>query len=494
MESEIGIRVMKSWWLMLALVLAGLLLPSCGKQAKNFPPDNAGVRLDSTNLPIVWIEVGGDSIMRSERIQAHMKIIHNGEGRLNYADTVAHPGQHIDYDGLISLRHRGNSTYNESPKKPYSFRTLQEPLKHGGKKVAISLLDMNRDNNWALLAPYADKSMMRDLLCYEIARPWMEFVPEGRYCELILDGTYYGVYILCEVVSKGRYRLDLQKPKDSGDALTGDYLMEVDCNDDVTYMSKFHPIANDGTPLKDYCIQFQYKSPDYDKLSKQQRRYIQNRIDQMEAALASADFRNPATGYRQYIDVQSFIDYQLVMEACHNIDAYRLSGKFYKRRDSEDPRFKMVVWDANQAFGNCNIREGWRNDTWVYLSNDVMYQEGEKYLMPFWWQRLNEDPDYTSVLKARWAEYRNSNLREDRIMATIDSLATVLTSCGAEQRNSQAWPRWGVWVWPNKYVATDFADEVAHRKQWLLERLAWMDEQLGLETPEDRFSQLKTEN
>ena len=182
--------------------------------------------------------------------------------------------------------------------------------------------------------------------------------------------------------------------------------------------------------------------------------------------------------HRQYIDVQSFIDYQLVMEASHNIDGYRLSAKFYKRRDSVDPRFKMVVWDSDLAFGNCNIREGWRDDTWVYLSNDVMHKEGENYLMPFWWQRLNEDPEYTAALKVRWAEFRGSTLREDRLMATIDSLAHVLTVCGAEQRNSQAWPRWGVQVWPNKYVATDHADEVNHIKQWLVRRLEWMDQQL----------------
>ncbi len=320
--------------------------------------------------------------------------------------------------------------------------------------------------------------MLRDLLAFEIARPWMEFVPEGRYCELILDGTYYGVYILSEVVSKGKNRLDLAKPKRAGDALTGDYLMEVDCNDAVTYVSKYPPITNAGTPLNDYRIQFQYKSPDYEDMNDQQRHYIEGRIDQMEAALASADFRNPVTGYRQYIDVQSFIDYQLVMEASHNIDGYRLSAKFYKRRDSVDPRFKMVVWDSDLAFGNCNIREGWRDDTWVYLSNDVMHKEGENYLMPFWWQRLNEDPEYTAALKARWAEFRGSTLREDRLMATIDSLAHVLTMCGAEQRNSQAWPRWGVQVWPNKYVATDHADEVNHIKQWLVRRLEWMDQQL----------------
>ena len=287
------------------------------------------------------------------------------------------------------------------------------------------------------------------------------------------------MYVLTEVVSKGKNRLNLGKPGSQGDALTGGYLMEVDNVDEVTYVSKYHPVDSNGKPFEDCVIHFQYKEPDPEDLRPEQRQYIEHQIDLMEAALASPGYRDPVNGYRRYLDMMSFIDYQLVMEVSHNVDAYRLSGKFFKRRDSVDPRFKMVVWDANMAFGNYRAREGWRTDTWMYRSNDVMRQEGEDYLIPFWWQRLNSDPAYTAALRQRWAEYRRTNLSDERLMATVDSLATVLTSHGAEQRNSQAWPRWGVWVWNNYYVGNNYADEIAFLKTWLNERIAWMDRQLG---------------
>ena len=464
---------------LLLIVIMLLALVSCNKRAENHPPDDTTVRLDSTNLPIVWIDVDGKEILRDKRIAARMKVIDNGMGRLNYADTLRHPGQVIDYEGDIALRYRGNSTYNDSPKKAYSLRTLEQPLHKCYNKKKVSILGMGKDNNWALLAPYSDKSMMRDLLAFEISRPWMEYAPEGRFCEVILDGTYYGVYILCEVVSKGKHRLDLNDPEVKGNALTGGYLLEVDCNDEVTYTSRFHPVTADGTPLRDRHILIQYKHPDYEDLKTIQLNYINRCIDKMEQALAAGN-------YSGVIDVMSFIDYQIAMEMGHNVDGYRLSGKFYKRRDSTDPRFKMVVWDMNQAYGNTNRLEGWRTDTWIYQSNDLMYREGETYLIPFWWQRLNSDPQYTAQLKERWAQYRSTNLDEHQLMATVDSLAAVLTACGAIDRNSQAWPRWGVWVWPNKYVAESFEDEVAYLKQWLHDRLAWMDEQLD-------FTPLQTE-
>ena len=467
--------------LLLAMAMLALATTARAWGWWNYPPDNEDVNLTSTNLPIVWIDVDGQYIDRYERITAQMKIIYNGDGQLNYADTIAHPGQTIDYEGYVAIRYRGSSSFSMSDKKPYSFRPLDKPLEEGGTKKKVNILGMGKDNDWALLAPYADKSMMRDLLAFEVSRPWMEYTPQGRYCELFLDGTYYGVYILTETVSKGKHRINLSDPGLTGDSITGGYIMEVNrIDDEVTYTSKYHPVSKTGVRYMNQYINFQYKSPDYEDLTQEQVSYITGRIDQMEQSLWNYKPNN-SPDYEQYLDVTNFIDYQLAMELGHNVDAYRLSGKFFKRRDSEDPRFKMVVWDMNLAYGNSDYYEGWRTNTWMYQNNNTMNAEGDPQLIPFWWYKLNTSPEYTAALKTRWAQYRRANLRADRIMATVDSLATVLTSHGAEARNSQAWPRWGVYVWPNNYVPTSYADAIAFLKQWLTDRIAWMDGQLGFD-------------
>ena len=446
----------------------------------NYKPDNKNVSLTSTNLPIMWIEVDGAIIDRDERITARMKIIHNGEGNLNYADTVAHPGQTIDYEGYVALRYRGNSSYSMSDKKPYSFRPLDKPLEEGGEKKKVSLLGMGKDNDWALLAPYADKSMIRDVLAFEVSRPWMEYTPQGRFCELFLDGTYYGVYILSEVVTKGKHRINLPDPGESDDELTGGYIMEIDRTDEVTHTSKYHPVSSTGQRYNNQYIHFQYKFPDYEDMTQDQVQYINGRIDDMEDALWN--YRpTGSSNYREYLDVLNFVDYQIAMELGHNVDGYRLSGKFFKRRDSEDARFKMVVWDNNLSYGNADYYNAWRTNTWMYKNNNTMNSAGDTQLIPFWWYKLNTDPDYTAMFKARWAQYRRSNLREDRIMATVDSLANLLTAQGAESRNSRAWPRWGQYVWPNYYIASNFSDEISWLKQWLHDRITWMDQQLGFD-------------
>ena len=455
-----------------------LVTTAQAQRADNYPPSNKTIKISHTNLPIVWLEVNGAMILKDERITAHMKVIDNGDGQLNYGDTVAHPGQHVDYEGYIALRYRGHSSFEHS-RKPYSFRPLDKPLEEGGVKTKVKILGMGKDNNWALLAPYSDQSLLRNPLAFELARPWMEFSPQCRFCELYLDGIYYGVYILTEVVSKGKHRLNLPDPGDNDDDLTGGYIMEVDRCEENYYMSRYRPIGSTGSAYT-RNIYFQYKSPDYEDLTEAQIEYIKGRIDQMENALWRY-LPNGEPTYRQYLDVDNFIDYQLAEELGHNVDAYRLSGKFFKRRDSEDPRFKMVVWDMDLAYGVPYYHGAWSPENWSYELNDTLYQAGETYLVPFWWYKLNRDPDYVARLKARWAEYRRHNVREERVMALVDSLYTVLTADGAVQRNSLAWPRWGLYVWPNHYTAQNYDDAIAYLKQWLRDRIAWMDGQLGFD-------------
>jgi hypothetical protein len=135
----------------------------------------------------------------------------------------------------------------------------------------------------------------------------------------------------------------------------------------------------------------------------------------------------------------------------------------------------------NLAYGNSNFNEGWRNDTWQYQINDVIGSRPSSHLVPFWWYKMNTDSTYVENLKNRWAQYRRSNVRTERLMATVDSLVNLLTVGGAEARNSLAYPTWGEYVWPIYYIAVDYEDEISYLKQWLTDRIKWMDEQLGFD-------------
>ncbi len=468
--------------LCLVLCLANLH----AQRADNYPPTrNSSVEFTETNLPIVFINVDGKMILRDERITAKIKIIDNGNGKTNYADLTAHPDQKIDYEGYIGLKYRGNSSFNLSDKKPYGFKTLEKPLEEDGKKVKVSLLGMGKDNDWVLLAPFADKSMMRDVLTFELAKPYFDWVPSSHHVELVVDGKYYGIFILCERPGKGKKRLNLHDPGEDDGDLTGDWHVEIDRDDeDHYYRSKYHPYGSNGAFDYSKYITYQYDDPEYDdfaELPEGTEKAIQKSIDDMEDCFASEQYTDATNGYSKYIDVTSFIDYMLSTEFTFNVDGYRLSSHMYKysdtraKKDGLDNRWKCTLWDFNIALGNANYYNGSRTDLWQYNMNS---RESDSQLVPFWWKRLLDDAAYQAELKNRWAQYREGQYADDAINTKVDSIAYLLTSGGAMDRNEAAWGMFGRYVWPNAYIASSYSDEIAYLKKWIKNRLAFMDRQL----------------
>jgi hypothetical protein len=414
-----------------------------------------------------------------------MKIINTPDG-INYGDTIVHPDQTTDYEGWIAIKYRGNSSFTESPKKPYVFKTLATADIEGEKK-RVKIMGMPKDNDWVLLSPYSDRSMIRNVLMFNLERPWLEYSPRARHCELILDGVYRGVYIMSERPRKGDNRLNLEDPGDSGDRLTGGYHLQIDRWIERKYNSKYPALDQYGNPYTTFNhIYFHYEHPSYEEMipkHKVQLEYIQHQIDLMEDAIASDNYTDKETGYQKYIDVMSFIDYELAQEFASNIDGYRLSTHIYKRRDSVDPRFKLTIWDFDIALGNANYCDGERTDLWHY--QNTWAKSADCYnKIPFWWVRLMDDPEYVKKLKERWAQYRNGNFSYERIIENIDSMTYLLNIKGACQRNYEAYPIWGKKIWPvpNYQTVNTYEKEIAYLKTWIGQRVAWMDLQLDNNT------------
>ena len=478
--------------LTIVLVLLGLALPMRGQTNDNYRSRlvDKNVKIDQTNLPVVFINVSGRMIRRDDYILGRMKIIHNGDGQLNYADTVAHPGQTIDYEGYIALKYRGNTSFDQSGKKPLAFRTLESNVlpDNGGAKQKVKILGMKKDNKWGFIAPWCDETMIRDVLSFELARPWMDWVPHARLCEVYLDGTYYGVYVLCERVSKGKHRLNLNDPGEDGGDLTGDYHVSVDHGYDPYFTSKYHPWQSlDGSRVATwYNIKYEYEDPDDDEFRDMPdgtREALHAEVDKMESAFMADGWQDPVRGYRSRVDVQSFIDYMLATELSMNIDGYRLSTHLYKHSDtraatdSVDARWKTTLWDFNIAWGNANYYDGDKTDRWQYMLN--INHTGDDCPVPFYWYRMLQDTAYVSALKLRWQQYRAANHSDERLLATVDSLTQLLTAQGATIRNEQAW---GIYqrnnIWPIPYYARNYAQAVSYLKNWIQQRLLFMDKHL----------------
>lgn len=430
-------------------------------------PSISQVSFQSSNLPLVIIDTDGQEIPDEPKIGAYMGIVFNGDGIRN---SISDP--HNNYSGAIGIELRGSSSQFYSDKKPYAFETRNAD----GSNLNVELLGMPSENDWILLAPYSDKSLMRDVLTYKLASGMMAWAPRCRFVELVVNGSYFGVFVLMESIKRDDDRVDIAKldpDENTGDDLTGGYILKIDkttgSNNDGFY-SQYHPYENPWAN-----IQYLYHYPKPDLISNQQKNYIKQYIDNFENVMASDNFNDPVNGYPAVIDVPSFVDFFIINELTRNVDGYRISTFMYKDKDSNGGKLVMgPVWDFNIAFGNADYCEGGVIQGWASDFNLVC--SGDNNLIPFWWKKFRQDTLFKANVRARWELLRQGQLHKDTIFSMIDSMRTFLDE--AQTRNFQKWDILGQYVWPNNYVGLTYQDEINYLKNWINARLLWLDNQI----------------
>ncbi len=418
--------------------------------------DGSCVFFNYTDLPIVMIDTDNQGIQDDPRIVAHMGIIDNEDGD----NSTANPFN--GYDGQIAIEIRGSSS-QMFPKKSYSFET-QDSL---GFNNNVSLIGMPEENDWILHAPYSDKSQMRNVITFELGRRIGRYTPRTEYCELFVDGDYKGIYVLMENIKRDENRVDIATllPQDiEGDELTGGYILKID---------KFTGDGGEGW-TSDYPtvggldLHIKYHKPETDELMDEQKAYIQNHIDEFEDALFGANFTDTAVGYPAYIDIPSFQDLYLINEFSRNIDGYRLSTYFHKQKDSDGGKIIMGPWwDYNLSFGNADYCDGYSPEGWEVEGGDCGGNN------PDWFYRLMDDEHYENTLKCRWSDYRANAWSNDSITLLVDSLDDLLAE--AQVRNFARWGTLGEYVWPNYYIGDSYFEEINILRNWMTERLEWID-------------------
>lgn len=417
----------------------------------------------TSNLPILVINTNGQEILDEPKITARLGIIHNANGQNRPTDAFN------GYDGLIGIEIRGSSS-QMFPKKGYGFETR----KADGSNNNVALLGMPAENDWILHGPYNDKTLIRNMLCYTLASGIMDYAPRGRYCELIINGDYRGVYVLMEKIKRDKNRVavaEISNTDNSGDRLTGGYILKIDktsgSNNDG-WTSAFKPI-----PGRDQTTYFQYHYPDPKTITAAQKTYIQQFIRTVEESIASPVYNNPVTGYRRHVDTESLLDYIIMNEISKNPDAYRLSTFMYKDRDSRGGKLRFgPVWDYDLGFGNVNYCTNW-NPEGLVINEFNQVCSFDYWVIHFWWGKFMKDIHLKSDLKKRWQQLRQNQLSDSRIEFVVDSLSQLLT--GAQERNFQRWPVLNEYVWPNAYIGGSYTNEILWLKNWLKDRLRWLD-------------------
>lgn len=414
----------------------------------------------SSDLPIVKVITGGQVIPNEPKINARIQVIDNGSGQRNFVNQ-----SNYAFEGDIGIELRGFSSQG-FPKKSYAVE-VRDSL---GDDKNVSLLGLPETSDFALMANFTDKTLMRNALAYEIFRQLGHYATRTRFCELLLDDSYQGIYILTERIKHGKERVDIAKLTEtdtSGAALTGGYIVRIDWNTSPGWNSQF---SQPNSPNNYTYFQHEYPKPD--RILPVQSDYIHSYVDSFEVALHGDQFQDTTLGWRHYGDELSFIDYLILNEISKNVDGYRLSTYFHKNRDDKGGKINMgPPWDYDLAFYNADYCEAFLTSGWAYNINYVCNDAGT----PFWWEKLASDTLFAQNLSCRWQYLRNGmSLSNVHLFGIIDSMAAVLSE--AQARNFQFWPILGTYVWPNPgALPTTYAGEVSKLKTWLAQRLQWLD-------------------
>lgn len=410
--------------------------------------------LTDSNLPIVIINIdGGINIPDAPRVLASMKIIYRGEGLRNYMTDQNTP-EFLNYNGRINIEIRGSSSQTVQ-KKQYGLTTLKDDNISNNN---VMLLGMPADNDWILNGLAFEPSLIRDYLNYNLSRKIGEYASRTQYCEVILNGSYNGLYVLEEKPKQGSERINVTKIGKSDNAfpnLSGGYITKSDkinAEDPVAWSMSSYIGIND--------VAFIHVLPKPEDVTALQNSYIHNEFEKLSLTAFSHN-SSLESGYPSLIDIPSFVDFMIINELGSNADAYQFSTYFHKDRNGK--LRAGPIWDLNLTFGYDLSIWGFdrsKTNNWQFSNGD---NEGAKF-----WRDLYNDQVFRCCLSRRWNQLIQPGqpLNYSSIEAFIDKTVALISEAAVRENM-----RWS--------TVPNLPYEISKIKDFLRARIPWMTTAIG---------------
>ena len=380
------------------------------------------------NIPVIYIDTKGAGIYDKENYV---------DGTITIKDPENIYSNVSEFSAPMGIRGRGNSTWG-FPKKPYKIKL----------KEKASIFGMGADKEWCLLANYADRTLMRNIVAMRMSELCgFAWTPHMYSVHVYLNNQYQGVYTFCEhkKVSSSRVDIDLD---------AGDVYLEIEQQQDETTCWW----TGMGVPMM-------FSDPEVP--SPELLAEVKKWFADFETSLYSDYMADPERGYAAYIDVDSFIDYYIVQEVSKNTDGNLRKSSFITKKIGE----KLVMyhlWDFDLTFGN---------NSWVLHSPEGFYILNYKpdcTIGDNWFNRMIKDPAFAQRLKDRFNQLLPKFLT---ITSFIDEQALILDK--AQQMNFQVWDINESVDWINCPSLGSYEAEVEFLKDFYTQRLLWLRREIN---------------
>ena len=326
------------------------------------------------------------------------------------------PKDNAPFSVDLSAKYKGGK-YSQAIKRSLSLKL--------DKKT--DLFGLSKGKRWTLQANNDDKSLLRNRIGQFMGSDWTDlgWTPSSQAVELVVNGKHLGSYVLSE------------DPRIAEDRVNSGTLLEATNDVDDT-----DPHFTAGTSK----IAFKLVDPDDANLSDAEKA-----INDFEKALYGSNFKDASKGYRNLIDVNSFVEWYLINEICGNSEA-AFESNCYLNINSEGKIVMGPVYNMEDYLGNNSASyEGF-----------VLRKEG-------WFARLFEDPYFVGLVAEKFNEMKGklSALETETDGMKAEIVASFIG-------NEALWNANGLATAGGGEIEGALRKELSAINEWLLRRVNWL--------------------
>ena len=341
------------------------------------------------------------------------------------------------------IRCRGNWSFLGYDKKPYKLKLEKKE----------SLLGMSKNKHFVLLNQAGGSPKYMDTpVGNEVSRMLnLQWTPEERPVEVVVNGEYMGLYCLTEHVRVGKNRVDIVEQDDNETDInkisSGGWLVELDFYEDTPQIR----IDVSDTDLIEYgekgIQKFWLTVHSPEELSDLQYEYLTAQFQHIKDAVFNED--KSSTEWEDLIDMEDLIKYTMQAQITTRMEAF-LGSTFIYKKDGNSKWCFGPVWDLE-----------W---TLYYCKSNIFTWDENNYSGISILHEIAKFPRFQDELRNKWQDIRG---QRDHLHVFIDSICEDMRE--AVKHDAHRWPKYG-----NPQI-----DECGEKAKELIDyRWAWLDEQL----------------
>lgn len=419
----------------------------------------ASEKLIITSLPIVQLYSEGNSLS-SNFSRSKIRVY---EGDKDFSQT----GELLNAE----MRYRGASALGYA-KKSFAIKLRDD----NWESIDRSFFGLRDDNYWVLDAMAVDQGRIRNRMATDL---WNDFSSEpyykskenemvngtkGQFVEVFLDDEYWGLYCMTERID--RKQLKLKKYQDETENIRG-VLYKSDQWSYAVLMG-YEPWRGPN-PLYELSMfdngreRWDNYEVKYPELEDGQKIDWEPLYDVVNMVAKGDDY-----AFRNYIsndvDLPVWTDYYLFLELILATDNHGKNAYFSMYNITNERKLLITPWDLDGTFGR-----RW-NGNKVSASADfsefiAAHENGEHYL--YYRLKKNNLKNFNDTLKARYDRLRFTWFSEESLVNRVQEYMDLFQNSGAAARETARWN------------GADFTYEENYLKEWIGERVAYLNEQYG---------------